>query len=95
MIQPITLIQVGQMMVEDYGLDVDGAVREAEKLVKRLEARGMQVIKGDWVIPEVIVVERTAPVVTPPTQDDRWMNLANKVTHDTVGREPWKAVELR
>lgn len=95
MMQPITLIQVGQMMVEDYGLDADGAVKAAVTLVKRLEARGMQVIKGEWVIPEVITVEVVRAPAAPPTQDDRWMNLASRVTQDTAGREPWKAAEIQ
>jgi hypothetical protein len=93
MIQPITLTQVGQMMVEDYRLDPDAAFIEARKLMERLERRGLQVIRGEWVQPEVVIVHDSKP--QPQTEDDRWMTLASKVTRDTVGREPWKAPELR
>lgn len=93
MIQPITLAQVGQMMVEDYGCTVDHGFDQARLLMDRLEKRGLQIIKGDWVVPEVVVVHDGKP--QPKTPDDRWMSLAEKVTQDTMGRHPWLSPELK
>jgi hypothetical protein len=91
-IHPITVEGVATMMMDDYGLTPADAYTATRTLMTRLEKRGLQVIRGEWVQPEVVVVERGPAIVT---QDDRWMSLASKVTHETAGREPWRSPELR
>jgi hypothetical protein len=92
-IHPITLTQVGRILVEDYKVPPKTAYAEARKLLDRLEARGLQVIRGEWTQPEVVVIHDGPK--TPPTVDDRWMSLANKVTRDTMDRTPWDSPELK
>lgn len=88
MIQPIIASQVGQILIKAYGLEPTEGFAAARKLLGIMEAAGLQVIRGEWVIPEVITVHAPQP------SGDRWMDLAARVTQDTMDREPWKAVEL-
>lgn len=52
MIPPIILVQVTQLLHEEYSLNPDQAVDAAVLLIKRLSGRGMQVIKGEWAMQE-------------------------------------------
>jgi hypothetical protein len=92
---PAITSAVGQIFIRHYNRPPAEAFKEASRLIEVLGAYDFQIIKGDWVVPEVVTVEVETHRETRQEPKDPWMALASKVTQETMDREPWKAREIQ
>jgi hypothetical protein len=82
-VNPIIHDYLTQIMVKHYRQAPEVAAQQASKLLEIFELYGMQLIVGDWVVPEKIVI-RMSP-----------FDMMMETTRETMEREPWNAPELK
>lgn len=87
-VHPIIRLSVAKMFIEDYGLSRADAFDCAVKLIDRLKARDMDIIRGNWMARAEVLTDRT------PRFD--WNDVARQVEElEASGHAPWNAPELR
>ena len=87
MIHPIIHDHLSQIFHRHYKLEPVAAAEEAMKMLEVLELYGLQIIIGDWTVPEVVVVNGQKPV-------DAWAR-AVEAMRAAEEREPWLAKEIQ
>lgn len=78
---PIIADYLTQIMDKHYHMG-ERAPEEAAKLMEIFELYGLQLIVGEWIVPEKVVI-RLDP-----------FDMLMETAADTIAREPWKAPEL-
>ena len=81
-VQPIIHDYLSQIFQKHYKLGPDKADTEAERFEEILELYGMQLIVGDWAVPEVKVIKMDA------------FDMLRETTKETMERKPWLAKEI-
>lgn len=82
MIQPVIHDYLTQVFVKHYKLEPRAAAEEALRFAEILELYGMQIIVGEWTIPEP-----AEPLSPTQAMEATW--------RETLEREPWNAPELK
>ena len=82
MIQPIIHDNLTQIFVKHYKMQPRAAAQEAMRFLEIVELYGMQIIIGDWLIPE------------PSTPQSPWQR-AIEALQEAEAREPWLAKEIQ
>jgi hypothetical protein len=86
-IHPIIHDHLSQIFQRHYKLEPTTAAEESMRMLEVLELYGLQIIIGDWTIPEVVVVNGRNPV-------DAWSTAVHAM-REAEGREPWLAKEIQ
>lgn len=87
MIHPIVHGHLSQIFQRHYKMDAVPAAEESMRMLEILELYGLQIIIGEWTVPEVIVVNTGKPV-------DAWAKAAHDM-REAEEREPWLAKEIQ
>ena len=87
MIQPVIHDYLAQIFVRHYKLEPRAAAEEALRFLEIIDLYRLQIIQGDWVVPEVVVVAGS------PNRDP-WAD-AIEAMRAAEGREPWLAREIQ
>lgn len=80
---PIIHNYLSQIMTKHYGQEPVAAAEQATKLLEIFQLYGMQLIVGEWVVPEKVVIRLDA------------MDMLLETARETIEREPWNAPELK
>ena len=83
MTQPIIHDYLTQIFQKHYRLGPDKADEEAERFGEILELYGLELIIGDWIVPETKVIRMDA------------FDILRETAKETMEREPWLAREIQ
>lgn len=83
-IPPIIHDNLAQIFVRHYKMQPKAAAEEALRFMEIIDLYDMQVIVGDWLIPEPV----------PQAPRDAW-SMAIDALKDAEEREPWLAREIQ
>ena len=87
MIHPIIHDHLSQIFQRHYKMEPTAAAEESMRMLEILELYGLQIIIGDWTVPEVVVVNTGKPV-------DAWAKAVHDM-REAEAREPWLAKEIQ
>ena len=84
-VQPIVQDYLTQIFVKHYKMQPEPAAEEVIRFLEIIDLYKMQLIVGEWTIPEPLPV---APRLTP------W-EVMQQTYAETLEREPWRAQEIQ
>jgi hypothetical protein len=89
MVQPVIHDYLTQIFHKHYKMAPDPAAEAAMKFLEILELYKMELIIGEWVVPEPLPLEPLRPL-------SGWDKLAATLRDiEESGREPWLAREIQ
>ena len=86
-VQPVVVDYLSQIFTKHYKLEPGNAAEEALRFLEIIELYGMELIIGEWTVPEVVVVGK-------PGAKDAW-SVALDAMKQAEEREPWLAKEIQ
>ena len=81
MTQPVIHDYLTQIFVKHYKLGPTKAAEEGLRFMEILELYGMQIIIGEWTVPDVVELDP--------------FDMMTRITKETMDREPWLAKEIQ
>jgi hypothetical protein len=84
MTQPVIHDYLTQIFVKHYKIEPNHAAEEALRFLEIAELYGMQLIMGEWTVPEPVDVAA-----------DPFTQMFGKNMRETMQREPWLAREIQ
>ena len=91
-VQPIIHDYLTQIFGKHYKMEPMPAAQQALRFLEILELYQMQLVMGEWLVPEPLPI----PKYVPPKRISVWDQIALDLEDiETSGREPWLAKEIQ
>ena len=91
-VQPVIHDYLTQILCKHYNMEPMPGAKAALRLIQLLELYKMEIIIGEWLVPEPLPI----PAYVPPKRISVWDQIALDLEDiETSGREPWLAKEIQ